>query len=325
MRTTPCLRPPLPEGISVANLVRQSIEFWITKRTRSNGEVAGYTDYYNFLDANAGPLTAAWDYVEATNDLAWLEKTIARLEFIAEVNARRDQDFDGLVEASQSGNPRTMYIPDRSSNWLDAVNFGHKDAYANALIYRSWRCLADLEAKLHRDKRAGALLPACRSPARRLRAPTLESAHGLDRGLAQPGWFAPRSCQPRHQWAGRLPTGWWTPQQGRSIVDKLWAKMKSVGFNRYDLGIPSFLEPIPQADYCLPNRLNPSDRSLGSPTTPDGKDTFQMYQNGGISAGLGSHFLMASYRVGRDRGRGSSAARNARAAASRVVPKRRGE
>ena len=55
--------PPLPEGISVASLVRQSIEFWINKRTRSNGEVAGYIDYYNFLDANAGPLTCAWDYV----------------------------------------------------------------------------------------------------------------------------------------------------------------------------------------------------------------------------------------------------------------------
>ncbi len=290
--------PPLPEGISAANLVRESIEFWITQRTRSNGEVAGYTDYYNFLDGNAGPLTAAWDYVEATNDLAWLEKTIPRLEFIAEVNARRNQDFDGLVEASQSGNPSTMYIPDRSSNWLDAVNFGHKDAYANALIYRSWRCLADLEAKLHRDKEQARYSQL----ADRLRA-------AYARQLLNPrtGWIADwRSLDGSlHDHASPVTNGLAVayglvdPEQGRAIVDKLWAKIKSVGFNRFDLGIPTFLEPIPQADYCLPSRLDPSDRSLGSPTTPDGKDTFQMYENGGISAGLGSHFLTASYRVGR--------------------------
>jgi hypothetical protein len=291
--------PSLPEGISLANLVRQSIEFWITKRTRSNGEVAGYTDYYNFLDANAGPLTAAWDYVEATHDLAWLEKTIVRLEFIGEENARRDQDFDGLVEASQSGNPRSMYIPDRSSNWLDAVNFGHKDAYANALIYRSWRCLADLEAKLHRDQEQARYSQL---------ADRLRDAYARQLLNPRTGWIAGwRSLDGSlHDHASPVVNGLAVSYglvdaaQGRSIVDKLWAKMKSVGFNRYDLGIPSFLEPIPQADYCLPNRLNPSDRSLGSPTTPDGKDTFQMYQNGGISAGLGAHLLIAGYRVGRD-------------------------
>jgi hypothetical protein len=290
--------PPLPEGISVANLVRQSIEFWINKRTRSNGEVAGYIDYYNFLDANAGPLTCAWDYVEATNDLAWLEKTIARLEFIADVNARRDQDNDGLVEASQSGNANTMYIPDRSSNWFDAINFGHKDAYANAVIYRSWRCLADLEAKLHRASEQARFTQL---------ADRLRDAYARQLLNPRTGWIAEwRSLDGSlHDHASPVTNGLAVayglvnPEQGRTIVDKLWAKMQSVGFNRYDLGIPSCLEPIPQADYCLPNHSNPTDRSYGSPTTPDGKDTFQMYENGGISAGMGAHFLIASYRMGR--------------------------
>jgi len=240
--------PPLPEGISVANLVRQSVEFWINQRTRSNGEVAGYTDYYNFLDANAGPLTCAWDYVEATNDLTWLEKTIARLEFIAEVNVRRDQDHDGLVEASQSGNPNTLFLPDRSSNWWDAVNFGHKDAYANAVIYRSWRCLADLEAKLHRQPEQARFTQL----ADRLRA-------AYARQLLNPrtGWIAEWRSREGLLYDHASPVvnglavayGLVSPENGRSIVDKLWAQMKSAGFNRYDLGLPSFLEPIPKADY----------------------------------------------------------------------------
>jgi hypothetical protein len=146
MLWTPIVAP----GISVANLVRRSVEFWLEQRTRTNGEVVGYWDYGNFLDANACPVIAAWDYVEATGDLAWLEKTIQRLEFVSDFLARRDQDGDGLVEAVQSGNANTLIEPDRSCIWMDAVNHGHKDAYANAVIYRSWRCLADLELRLHR-------------------------------------------------------------------------------------------------------------------------------------------------------------------------------
>ena len=35
-------------------------------------------------------------------------------------------------------------------HWFDAINCGHKDGYTNAIIYRAWRCLADLEARLGR-------------------------------------------------------------------------------------------------------------------------------------------------------------------------------
>ena len=76
--------PVVAEGISVAELVRHAVEFWLEQRTHMNGEVVGYWDYANFLDANAGPVICAWDYVEATGNLAWLEKMISRLEFVAE-------------------------------------------------------------------------------------------------------------------------------------------------------------------------------------------------------------------------------------------------
>ena len=145
--------PTVAEGISVAALVRRAVEFWLDQRTHTSGEVVGYWDYTNFLDANAGPVTSAWDYVEATGDLAWLEKRIGRLEFVADYLARRDQDFDGLVEATQTGNANTLVDPDRSCAWFDAVNHGGKDAYCNAEIYRAWRCLADLESRLHREER----------------------------------------------------------------------------------------------------------------------------------------------------------------------------
>ena len=40
----------------------------------------------------------------------------------------------------------------RSCCWWDALNCGHKDGYTNAMIYRAWRCLAELEALLGRVK-----------------------------------------------------------------------------------------------------------------------------------------------------------------------------
>ena len=282
--------PVVAEGISVAELVRHAIEFWLEQRTHTNGEVVGYWDYVNFLEANAGPVICAWDYVEATGDLAWLEKTISHLEFVADFHARRDQDSDGLVEATQSGNANTLIEPDRSSNWFDAVNYGHKDAYANAVIYRSWRCLADLESKLHREDQ--------RSRYARL-AERLKAAYA--RFLYNPatGWIGGWKSQDGklHDYASPLINGLAIEyglvdlEEGKKIVEKIWAKMQAAGFARFDLGLPPNLDPIRRADYLQPN-------GLGCPRREDGTDTFQQYENGGISAGHSLHFLVASYLVG---------------------------
>ncbi len=152
--------PEIAAGISLAPLVRRTIDYWLDNRMRSDaqgrltGEITGYWDYGNFLDANASPLIAAWDYVESTGDTDWLEKWIDRLEMVANFLAGRDIDSDGMVEATQSGNRGTLLQPNRSCAWWDALNCGHKDGYTNALIYRAWRCLAGLEKKMGRgDKR----------------------------------------------------------------------------------------------------------------------------------------------------------------------------
>ena len=64
--------PQVAPDVSLAPLVRRSVDFWLLQRTRPNGEVVCYWDYGGFLDANAGPLIAAWDYVESTGDTDWL-------------------------------------------------------------------------------------------------------------------------------------------------------------------------------------------------------------------------------------------------------------
>ncbi|MEP6664767.1 MAG: GH116 family glycosyl hydrolase, partial [Verrucomicrobiota bacterium] len=144
--------PKFSSDISVADAMRRTIDWWLDHRIKPSGEMFAYWDHADMLDANASPLIASWDYVEATGDRQWLARRIERLEFIAEYLVKRDVDGDGLIESMHSGNYGTLIEPMRAGSAYDTINAGHKDAYCNALIYRAFKCLADLEKKLKRPE-----------------------------------------------------------------------------------------------------------------------------------------------------------------------------
>jgi hypothetical protein len=282
--------PEVAPGISIAALVRRSIDFWLTQRIRPNGEVICYWDYGNFLDANAGPIIAAWDYTESTGDRAWLASRIERIERAADFLAARDVDHDGLVEATQSGNRGTLKQPARSCAWFDAINCGHKDAYTNAVIYRAWRCLAEMEGWLGRTQKQARY----RDLADRLKAAYFKTLLN-----PQTGWLAwwKSADGELHDYAAptinglAIEYGLVPPDAGRQILNRLWAKIDSAGFKRLDLGVPLALVPLRRSDYLLPD-------ALGIPKREDGTDTLGQYQNGGVSAGHVLHFMAAHYVVG---------------------------
>ena len=282
--------PQITPDISVAQLVRRSVDFWLLQRTRPTGEVVCYWDYGNFLDANAGPLIAAWDYVESTGDTDWLQARIERLELVADFLAKRDVDNDGMVEAVQSGNRGTLQQPARSCAWFDALNCGHKDGYTNALIYRAWRCLADLEQRLGRTEQAVRYQTL---------ADRLQASYSQTLFNPATGWLAWWKSEDGelHDYATPIVNGLAIeyglvePAQGREILARLWQKMDEVGFDRLDLGVPPMLVPVRRDDYLLPD-------GLGIPQREDGTDTLGHYQNGGITAGQVLHFLAAHYVVG---------------------------
>ena len=281
---------PKVAGISLAALVRQTAEWWIDHRTSADGVVTGYWDYKTFLDANAGPLIAAWDYVESTNDLEWLTGRISHLEFIAEYYVQRDVDHDGLVEALQSGDRGTLHQPARGCCWWDALNCGGKDGYSNALIYRAWLCLGELEGRLGRHEQ--------QSRYNRL-AGKLKAVYAKTLYNKTTGWLAWwRSADGElHDYATpvvnglAIEYGLVEPDLGRKILNRLWRKMAEVGFTHIELGFPCTLVPVHRSDYLLPD-------AIGCPKQADGSDTFQQYMNGGITAGQILHFLAAHYVVG---------------------------
>jgi len=288
--------PEIAPGISVMPLVRRTVDYWLDKRMRRDaagrltGEITGYWDYGDFLDANASPLIAAWDYVESTGDLTWLALRIDRLELVADFLAGRDIDGDGLVEATQSGEPNALQQPNRSCAWWDALNCGHKDGYTNALIYRAWRSFADLERKLRRGEKAVRYTRL----ADRLRAAYARTLYNPESGLL--AWWKDRTGA-FHDYASptlnglAVEYGLLDPNQGRAILDRLRIRLVESGFKRYDLGVPPMLVPVRRSDYLQPN-------CLGLPEREDGTDTFGYYMNAGITAGHVLHYLAAHYLMG---------------------------
>ena len=288
--------PEAAPGVALMPLVRRTIDYWLDHRMRRDakgaltGEITGYWDYGNFLDANASPLISAWDYVEATADMVWLRARIERLELVADFLARRDVDGDGFVEAVQSGNRGSLVQPNRSCAWWDALNSGHKDGYTNALIYRAWRSLADLESRLGRADRAAGYS--------RL-ADRLKSVYTKTLFNPRTGWLAwwKSSDGELHDYASptlnglAIEYGLVEPALGRQILDRLWKKIGEAGFKRFDLGVPPMLVPVRRSDYLQPD-------AIGIPNREDGTDTFGWYMNGGITAGQVLHFLAAHYVLG---------------------------
>lgn len=282
--------PELAPGVNVMETVRRTLDWWLDNRMRPSGEMVCYWDYTGFLDANAGPLIAAWDYVEATDDRAWLERSIDRLESVAEFLAQRDVDGDGMVEAVQSGNRNALQQPGRSCAWFDAINCGHKDGYTNAIIYRAWRCLAGLEARLGRSERAERYTGL---------AERLKGVYATTLFNPETGWLAWWKSEDGelHDYASPIINGYAIeyglvePVQGREILERLRRKMSEAGFTRFDLGVPPVLVPVHRSDYLQPN-------GFGIPVREDGTDTFGLYMNGGITPGQVLHFLAAHYVVG---------------------------
>ena len=289
------LTPP-PIRDELTPMLRRTIEYWIDTKMRRDaagketGEITGYWDYHDFLDANASPVIAAWDYVEASGDKTWLAKKLPRLELAAEYLASRDIDGDGLIEATQSGNYNALQQPARSCAWWDALNCGHKDAYTNALSYRAFRCLADMEAQVG---------DATKQAHYAQLADRLKAAYAKTLTNPKTGWLAwwKSSDGTLHDYAAptinalAIEYGLINANEGRRILDLLWSKMQTVGFKRFDLGIPGQLVPVLRADYLQPD-------AIGMPHKEDGTDTFGVYMNGGISAGHSLHFIDALYLVG---------------------------
>lgn len=197
-----------------------------------------------------------------------------------------------MVEAVQSGNDGTLWQPARGCSWWDAINSGHKDGYCNALIYRGWRCLAELETRCGQAEKAVRYTRL----ADKLQAVYADALYNPETGWL--GWWRSADGQ-LHDPVSPLINGMAIEYGlvdvalGREILSRLWEKIRNVGFTRFELGVPSVLIPFRKGEYL--QGIPPGE--CGVPARDDGTDTFGQYMNGGIHAGHVLPFLAAHYVV----------------------------
>ena len=72
--------------------------------------------------------------------------------------------------------------------------------------------------------------------------------------------------------------------QANAIMDKLLAKMKEVGYDKFNMGLPGNLITVALKDYV---HRTPDGR-YGGGVLPDNSDGFQNYENGGATGALPS-------------------------------------
>jgi hypothetical protein len=290
--------PPLAEGLTALDIVRQTLD-------RYAGGMKGYgmANYkddpnlkYDFLDTYPSLVMASSDYVRASHDRVWLTKNYAVVKRWADQMIAFDSDGDGLMEYPVSGNSGSwpQQIALRPSNWWDTVGFGHKDAYANALAYRAFNDMAELARMNGRSDDAS--LYAQR--ASRLKAVYFDTFYNPATGVLA-GWKSADGKLHDYYFLfvnGMAVThGLLTKEQGNRVWDKLLAKMKDVGYTRFELGLPGNLIRVLPGDYADKNHR------FGYSEKEDGSDGFQVYENGGATACWAYYTIQALRDLGRDK------------------------
>jgi len=286
------LVPELAPGVSMPPILRRTVEYWIDCKTNRDGLIA-YTargtaggdepavhdvvESQNVMDANPAVLIGAWCYVKASGDTDWLKGRIGNLEFLSQYMERRDIDGDGLIESKQSGNSGSRPPRDPDSAW-DCYSSGHKDAYVNVLAYRAWRGLADLERRLGRTEQE----QRYRQKADQLKSAFLPAFYNPETGWL--GWWRSRDGM-LHDIYSDVPTsfainyGVIEKDKGKQMLETYWRALEKTGFNRFDLGTPVSIRPIPREEMEV-------------------YFEFQQFLNGGCCVSNTSYLLNALYITG---------------------------
>ena len=288
------LTPPLAEGLTALDIVRQTLD-----RILAGGSAYGLPMPGNFPTASSDTypsmLIAAADCVRAGRSDAWLAANYDGIRGWAEAMLATDTDGNGLFEYSVSGNSGIWpngFPMVRPSNWWDTIGFGHEDAYGNALAYRALRDLAVLAKKLGKTADAARYQAA----AEKLRGAYYKRFYDPETGVLG-GW---RSADGQlHDyyflWVNGIAIhyGLVTKSQANAIMNKLLAKMKEVGYDKFNMGLPGNLITVPLKDYVH------KSLQVGGGVLPDNSDGFENYENGGATGCFAFFTLAALYDLGR--------------------------
>jgi len=298
--------PPLAKGLTCLDLVRMTLDRYLAGAkgygqtgylsASSAADIVGWTTPYDSLDSSPSLVIAACHYIEGAKDWKWARANSDRIALWARTMLAADSDGNGLIEYPASGNLGDRPTADRRpANWWDTINFGHEDAYANALAYRATKMLAEVARKLGHASDASFL----ETRAAKLRASYLPTFLNPVTGVLA-GWRS-RDGQLHDYWftfvSGVAVTyGLLDAGDANRVMDRLLGKMTQVGFTNFSLGLPGNLVPVRKGDYVLHNS---PPTQFGEPQLEDGSDGFQYYENGGATGCYAYFTIKALYQLNR--------------------------
>ncbi len=298
--------PPLADGLTCLDLVRMTLDRYIAGAKGygqigygaepTGADIIGWKTPWTSLDSLPSFLIAACDYAEGANDLPWARANYDKLAAWGREIFAADKDGNGLIEYPGTGNYGDRPLADkRPANWWDTINFGHEDAFANALAFHAATMFSALARKLNHSDDATFFA----EKAARLRAAYAPTFLDPDAGVLA-GW---KSAD------GKLHNYWFTFVQGiaitygllddktaNSVMDHLLAKMQSAGFTNFSLGLPGNLVPVKKGDYVFHDN---APEIHGVPRLENGSDGFQYYENGGATGCWAYYTVAALYKLGR--------------------------
>ena len=298
--------PPLADGLTCLDLVRMTLDRYLAGAKGygqvgygpgpEGADIIGWPTPWTSLDSLPSLLIAACDYAEGASDLPWARANYIKLLAWGREMIASDKDGNGLLEYPGSGNFGDRPKRDRRpSNWWDTINFGHEDAFSNALAFHAVTRFAGLARKLGHTGDA-AIFAAKAEKLRGAYAKTfLNPATGV---LA--GWKS-RDGQLHDYWftfvqGVAITYGLLDDKTANAVMDRLLAKMKEVGYTRFDIGLPGNLVPVKMGDYVHENN---APEATGEPRLEDGSDGFQFYENGGATGCWSYYLVKALYKLGR--------------------------
>ncbi len=290
--------PPLCEGLSALDILRQSLDRYVGGlKAAGMKDSDEYLDTkYDMLDTYPSLVMATSDYMQASRNTVWLKRNYSVIKSWADMMIEFDRDDDGLMEHPTSGNSGswTEKITVRGSNWWDTIGFGHKDAYSNALAYKAFRGME----MLAREAGCTADAETYKKRGEKLKAVYFRTFYNPATGVLA-GW---KSADGKlHDYYFMYISGMAvvydlvTREQGSRLLDAMMAKMKEVGYDRFDLGLPGNLIPVRREDYVDHNI------QFGGGAKADGSDGFQIYENGGATACMTYFTIQALRELGRQR------------------------
>lgn len=290
------LTPPLAPGLTALDVVRQTLD-----RMLAGGLAYGLSAVPDHpcitSDTFPAMIIAAANCVQAGNNNAWLAANYESIRGWAE-SMLETTTSDGLTSYCLSGNSNSWGPAGsprlRPSNWWDTIGFAHEDAYANALAYRALRNMQMMATRA--GKRADA--DHYQEAADKLRDVYFRRFYNPQTGVLA-GW---RSADGElHDYyflfvnGIAIHYGLVPKPQANAIMDKLMAKMKAVGYDKFKMGLPGNLITVALKDYV--HRL--PDGRFGGGVLPDNSDGFQNYENGGATGSFAFFTLAALYDLGR--------------------------